>query len=610
MKTSTVIQNEHQGLRGFWALFAVQFQGAFSDNLFKMLIILYLPVMSGNVDFPITALAFLIFNIPYLVLPGFAGSLSDRLSKKTITVATKYIELGVMALAFSGFWFESTPMTLGALFLMASQSALFSPAKYGILPELLPESKLSWGNGLLQLGTFIAIIAGTAVAGPLLELLGGEIYWTVVVLLGLTMVGLVSSHTMTRPAPANPERAISVNPWNGLGAAFKLFRNDRVLMLTAAGLGFFWFNAVLVSQTIIEFGKATTTSPTGQSLLLAALSLGIGVGSVLAGFLSRGRIETGMVPVGGVGLAILCFILGIGSWGYGETLGLNFGLGAFAGMFSLPLSALLQQRAPKETKGGTIAASNFVNFSAMTVAALLFLGLFNGLGVSPQGIFLIASVFTMITAGFTLLVLRRQFLRFVATTLVRCVYRQQIKNAEAVPEEGGALIVPNHVSFVDALIVMAASDRPVRFLGYKGICDIWWIKPIAWFADVIPVAPRREFAGTDQALAKATEAIQNGEVVAIFAEGGITRTGEMKDFKRGLEYIMRDVDAPIVPMHLGGLWGSIFSYSGNRFFTKLPKRFPYPMTVTYGTPLPGNTKACEVKRAVEALAGDNAREAA
>lgn len=602
MKQITTTPNTgHSANLGFWALIATQFQGAFSDNLFKMLVILYLPVMSGDVDLPITALAFLLFNIPFLLFPGFAGSLADRFSKKTVTVMTKYLELGVMTMGLFGFLLHSPALTLMALFMMASQSALFSPAKYGILPEILPEQRLSWGNGILQLGTFVAIIAGTAVAGPLLEALGGEIYWTTVVLLGLSVVGLVSSYRITKPAPADPERKISVNPWNGMGESFKIFRADRVLFLTMLGLAFFWFTGVLVSQTIIELGKAISDSPTRQSLLLAALSLGIGLGSVVAGYLSRGRVEVGLIPIGGVGLTGFCFALAFGEWNYATTLTLVSGLGIFAGIFDLPLAALLQQRSPKAVKGGMIAASNFVTFGGMTLSALLFMLLFNGVGLSPAAIFGVAGAMTLVVTFIAAWILRPQLLRFIAACLVRAVYKQQVVHPEHVPTQGGALLVSNHVSFADALLLLAASERPLRFLMYKGIYDKFWVKPVAKLAGAIPVMPKSDAKDIESALGKATEAIQRGELVVIFAEGGITRTGELAEFKRGLERIMKDVYAPIIPVHLGGVWGSIFSYSDNRFFLKIPKNIPYPVTVSYGHPLNSTTSAQHVRAAVQAL---------
>jgi acyl-[acyl-carrier-protein]-phospholipid O-acyltransferase/long-chain-fatty-acid--[acyl-carrier-protein] ligase len=587
--------------RGFWALIVTQFQGAFSDNLFKMLVILYLPVMMGHDNFPITAMAFLLFNIPFLLFPGFAGSLADKLSKKTVTVITKYIELAVMSMGLGGFFLNSPAMILTALFLMASQSALFSPAKYGILPEILEDKKLSWGNGILQLGTFIAIIAGTAVAGPLLESLGGKIYYAMFVLLGFTVCGLISSHAITKPAPANPARKISFNPWNGLGDSFKKFGQDRVLFLTMLGLAFFWFTGVLVSQTIIELGKEISDSPTRQSLLLAALSLGIGVGSVLAGYFSRGRVETGMVPFGGFGLAALCFILALGGWTYAMTLGLIFGLGIFAGIFDLPLAAMLQKRSPKEVKGGMIAASNFVTFSGMTVAALLFMGLFNWLKFSPDSIFLAAGSMTLTVSLISAWILRQQMMRFVATRLVSSVYKQNVLDHENVPEEGGALIVSNHVSYADAAILMAATERPVRFMMYKGIYDKFWMKPLARFIGAIPVRAKADPEETANALQAATDAINAGELVVIFAEGAITRTGKMAEFKRGLERIMSNARGPIVPVRLEGLWGSIFSFSSGRFFKKVPQRFPYPISVRFGNPMSAASTSAQVQSAVEQL---------
>ncbi len=602
-QTTTLATPLPGGGAGFWALVATQFQGAFSDNLFKMLVILSLPAMVGSAEYPVTALAFLLFNIPFLLVPGFSGALADRLSKKTVTVITKYMELGVMSLGLVSFMVQSAPLALATLFLMATQSALFSPAKYGILPEILPAGRLSWGNGIIQLTTFIAIIAGTAVAGPLLESLGGELYHVMFAVLGCTCIGLTASHFITKPPAGDPERALTLNPWDGLGTALKRFRQDRHRMLTMLGIAFFWFAGVLVSQAIIELGKAITDSPTRQSLMPAALALGIGAGSAVAGFLSRGRIELGLIPVGGVGLAVLCFAIGLGTWGYGVTIALVLALGVFAGIFNLPLAVTLQQRSPKESKGGMIAASNFVNFFGMSIASVAVLGLFNVAGLPASAVFAITGVLTAAVTVYALWLLRYEVIRFAAACFLRVFYRVKTANDFEVPQTGGALLVANHVSFIDALLLATATERRVRFLAFKGIYDKWYVKPIAAAAGAIPVLPKSDPAHIEHALSLATEAIQRGEVVAIFAEGGITRTGELMPFKRGLERIMAKTEgAPIVPVYLDGLWGSVFSFAGGKFFWKTPKAIPYRVGVTFGAPLPGDSRAETVREAIVDLA--------
>jgi acyl-[acyl-carrier-protein]-phospholipid O-acyltransferase/long-chain-fatty-acid--[acyl-carrier-protein] ligase len=261
----------------------------------------------------------------------------------------------------------------------------------------------------------------------------------------------------------------------------------------------------------------------------------------------------------------------------------------------------LQKRSPKEVKGGMIAASNFVTFSGMTVAALLFMGLFNYLGFSPDSIFLIAGAAALIVSLAAAWILRHQMMRFIAMRLVSSVYKQNVLDHENVPAEGGALIVSNHVSYADAAILMAATERPVRFLMYKGIYDKFWMKPLAKFIGAIPVMAKADPEETANALQAASDAINAGELVVIFAEGSITRTGRMTEFKRGLERIMMNARGPIVPVRLEGLWGSVFSFSKGRFFKKLPMKFPYPISVRYGNPMSAACTSAQVQRAVEQL---------
>ena len=591
----------HSSERGFWALIATQFQGAFNDNAFKVIVIFLIPILVKEEGYPATAIAFLIFNIPFLLFPSYAGYLADRFSKQRVIVFTKYWEVLVMVMGLVAFLLNSPTLLWITLFLLAMQSAFFSPAKYGILPEILGEERLSWGNGVLQLGTMLAIILGTALGAPLVAAFEGRAYLTSVVLIGFSLVGAVTAHFVTKLVPAAPERRVPWNPWAGMGRCFHCFRADRWLFLTMLGIAYFWFAGVLAMQNIIELAKATVTSTALQGQLLTALSLGIGVGSVATGFLSRGKIEVGLIPLGGLGLAAFSALLGIGEWSFWGNMGLLFGLGFFGGFFVIPLDATLQQRSPDDMRGDMIATSNFVTFGGMTVSAILFYVLFNRLGLSTSAIFLLSAAMSVVASIYICMLLPVFLLRFILWCLASTFYRIQVMGRDNIPDKGGALFVANHTSYVDALMILASTGREVRFLMYKGIYDSPFVRPLARLMGVIPIAADQSPREMVASLHAATAALQAGEVVCIFAEGQITRTGQLLPFRKGFEHIVKGVDVPIIPVHLGNLWGSIFSFSGGRFLWKVPTKIPYPVTVSYGAPLPSDSSAIVVRRAIQEL---------
>ena len=596
---------------GFWALIATQAQGAFSDNVLKMLVVLSLPSMVNDPEYPVTAVAFMLMSLPPLLIPSLAGSLADRFSKQRVAVMTKILEIAVMAMGLTAFLLQSPTLIWLTVFMMATQSAFFNPAKYGILPEILPESKLSWGNGILQMATFVSIIAGLSIVGPLVEIFDTRIYLVSVVLVVLAGAGLVSSLFITKPPPASPTQAISLNPWSGMGRYFNAFYADRWLFLTMLGIGYFWFAAVLTNMNIIELSKEQDMSPVDLSRLLASIALGIGLGSAAAGFLSRNKIEVGLIPLGGLGLGSLSLALGLPefigreAWSYTEYLAILFALGFFAGVFNLPLAATLQHRSPEHIKGGMIATSNFVNNSAMLLSSLSFYLLFTVSGLSTSAIFLIYAGLTIAVSAYICAVLPFFLLRFLLWILANTFYRIKVLGRENIPEKGGALFVANHTSFMDALLLLASTDRRVRFVMYRANFDTFWIRPIAKIMGVIPIAAGQSSRELSDSLAVATEAINEGDVVCIFAEGQITRTGQMLPFQQDFKRIMKDTDAPIIPVHLGRLWGSIFSFANGRFFWKAPKKLPYPITVSYGTPMPSASTPHALRHAIQELDTDS-----
>lgn len=607
--------------RGFWALMATQVQGAFSDNLFRWVIVFFLlrhaAELSGEAPTLsdtnlVTGLATVLFSVPFILFPGIFGAISDRFSKQRVAAFTKALEVGIMTLGLLALITGEAWFLWVILFLMTTQSALFSPAKYGILPEILPESRLPWGNGYLQMGTTIAIIAGTLTAGALFEALypNNAIHWVSVILIALAVTGFLASTMITRPAPANPSRRIPFWPYGGIGPNLYIIWKDRWLMLTVLGWTYFWLAGALMQNNIISLGTvALALSEAQMSYLQGALALGIAVGAVAAGYMSRGKIEVGLIPLGALGLALFTGLLSIEALGFTMVLPLFFGAGFFGAIFLVPVAATLQQRAPDHAKGGIIATSNIFSSAGICLAGVIFLamsrieigGYVIHLDIDPYLVFGIISALTVAVGIYVCILLPVFLLRFLLWILANTIYRVRVLGRDNIPEKGGALLVANHTSFLDALVILASMDRPVRFVMYQGIYEVPWVKPLAKMMNAIPITPGGGPREVVQSLRSATEAIKQGDLVCIFAEGQITRTGQMLPFRKGFERIMQGVEAPIVPVHIDQIWGSIFSFADGRFFWKLPARVPFPITVNYGKPMPSDTNAYELRAAIQVL---------
>lgn len=603
--------------KGFWFLIATQFQGAFNDNMFKFLIIYtlwdILKAKSGgtldqSVSERVVFMAGLLFSIPFIIFPGYAGAFSDRNSKKDVAVWVKCLEIGIMLLGTGAFYLQNEYLFWVLLFLMATHSTIFSPSKYGLLPEILPESRLSWGNGILQMMTMVAIISGVGLAGPVYGLLHTQVYWAGILLTGLSCIGLLTSFGITRPLPANPQQRIPLNPWSGMGRDFRIMWNDRWLLLTIIGYMYFWFLGQFLQQNMMVFGKMTLElNETQISIMNALLVLGIGTGSVLAGTLSRGKIEVGLIPLGAAGLSIFAAMLAVPGTTYLGALALLFCIGASAGFYDIPLAATLQQRSPEKTRGGMLATSNMLTFVGMALASVLYGALIelpkhtNMAPLTTHHKFLLAAILSAVVGIYICSLLPIFVVRFVLWMLTSTVYRIDVRGRQNLPDKGGVLLVANHTSYVDALMILASTDRQIRFLMYKGIYDSPFVRPIAKLMGVIPIAAHQGPREMAKSLKAASAALEAGEAVCIFAEGQITRTGQLLPFRKGFELIVKGIDAPIVPVHLGNLWGSVFGFSKGRFLWKLPEKFPYPVTVNYGAPMPSNSPANAVRQAVQEL---------
>jgi acyl-[acyl-carrier-protein]-phospholipid O-acyltransferase/long-chain-fatty-acid--[acyl-carrier-protein] ligase len=593
-----------RGRRGFWALIATQFQGAFSDNILRNLlisIVIGMNMAQTQRETFVSIVTFL-FSVPFLLFSMPGGWLADRFSKRQVTIWTKVMEFGSMLLATAGLASHSLALSLVALTLVASQAALFGPSKYGLLPELLPEKSLSWGNGVIELYTFLAIIAGTVAGAWMGERFSGHEVVAGYVLLGLSGVGFVTSLGVENVPPAAPQKPFRLNIVGDLWVQITKMRKDPALFLAVLGNTYFWFLGSLLFSTIVIYGPDVLhVGQTKTGYLNAMLAVGIGIGSMAAGWVSDNKIEYGLIPLGSIGMTVTGFILGVtphGMTGSAVLLGM---LGFWAGFFSVPVNALIQHKPPEEDKGGIIAAANLLSFVGIAVSSVVYFVFTEYIHLEPRGVIVAASTITALSTAYVLYLLPEWFGRLILFFATRTVYRVHVIGRDNFPEKTGALLVCNHMSFVDVALLIAATDRPIRFLMFQGIYNHPYVKPLAKMVKAIPISSELRPREMLHSLRVASDALRNNEIVCIFAEGQITRTGQMLPFRRGLERIMKDVEVPIIPVNLDGVWGSIFSFERGRFLWKMPHHIPYHVTVSFGKPMPHTSTAIELRAAVQEL---------
>jgi acyl-[acyl-carrier-protein]-phospholipid O-acyltransferase/long-chain-fatty-acid--[acyl-carrier-protein] ligase len=590
--------------KGFWSLIATQFEGAFNDNALKM-VVMYVGLnmaLSKGLHDALVPLTAGLFSLPFILFSMTGGFFADRFSKRTVTIWVKVLEIGIMTFATAGFFLGSLPMGLAAIFLMGLHSAIFGPSKYGLLPELLPERRLSWGNGILELGTFLAIIGGMGVGAVLYSKFKSQQVWSGTILIGCALVGLACSFGISKVPAAAPRKPFQPNFVGDLWRQIQVMRKDRVLWLACVGNTYFWFIGQLLQQGVVDYGvNVLALGEEKTTALLAAMAIGIGVGSFAAGYLSGGKIEYGLVPLGSFGLFIFAGVLWLPGLPFMGILAVVSALGFFGGLFIVPISAILQHRPASTEKGAVLAAANLLSSAGLFVAAGLYWTLAVALHLGPRGVFIIGGLMTLGATVYLVWLLPDSLLRFALWTATHTIYRIRVLGRQNIPGHGGALFVCNHLSLVDAMLLLASTDRHVRFIIYKGIYEQPWIKPFARILRAIAISSEQRPRELLQALQTASDAIKNGEVVCIFAEGQITRIGHMLPFRRGFERIMKDVEAPIIPVALDGVWGSIFSFEKGRFLWKLPRQIPYRVTVNFGAALPHTATPFVVREKVQEL---------
>jgi acyl-[acyl-carrier-protein]-phospholipid O-acyltransferase/long-chain-fatty-acid--[acyl-carrier-protein] ligase len=586
--------------RGLRAFLWTQFLGALNDNIYKMIVSLLAADIGlsegGGSGYLSLVLAIYIF--PFFLFSGYAGHMADVLSKRTVLVAFKVFEIAVMIVGIFAFHAGSLAWMLAVLFLMAIHSTFFSPAKYGILPEMLPEKELSRANGLLEMSTFLAIILGTSLGSMMVFALKDSSEWIGVILTGVAVAGTLTSLRIPNVAPSGATYPFQWDPWAEIRGGLKRLYGDRTLWLTVLGIAYFWFLGALLQTDLILLGKEVMgLDELSIGFLATFLAVGIGVGSIAAGRLSGDKVELGLVPLGAIVMAACSVLLFFSTQSYAATAVALSLMGFAGGLFAVPLNALLQQRSGREEKGRLIATNNFISTAGILLASGALWTQRDLLGIPADWIILILGLLTLAATIYILTILPDFLIRFTLWLLTHTIYRIRIVGQEHVPFRGPALLVCNHLSYVDALLVSASVQRFIRFLVYRPYYEIKWLNWLFRLMKAIPVSARhrREIV---ESLARAREELAQGHVVCIFAEGAISRTGNLLPFKRGFEKIVEGLEIPVIPVHLDRLWGSIFSFKDGRFFWKWPERLPYPVTVSFGAPLPAKVTAREAREAI------------
>jgi acyl-[acyl-carrier-protein]-phospholipid O-acyltransferase/long-chain-fatty-acid--[acyl-carrier-protein] ligase len=594
--------------RGFKALLATQFLGAFNDNAFKLVISLLAVDLfvgkTGGTQY--LSIAGVIFILPFLLFSAYAGFISDRFSKQKIIVVTKALELFVMVLGFLALLKGNISAIFLVLFLMGLQSTFFSPAKYGILPELLSDKDLSEGNGAIQLWTYMAIILGTVCGGYLFYITKAQVYKASFVFIAISILGILTSVFVTKVKPSGSERRFE---WNFIKEIFrnvKKIKSDRPIFLSILGLvyfgllgGLFQLNIILYTRKVMEVSQFYT------GLLLTTVALGLGIGSAFAGKLSGRKIEFGLVPLGAIGLSVFSIILGFKYSSFISVAICLFILGISGGFYIVPLNAFVQQKSPEDRRGQILATMNFLSFSAILLASVVLFVLREIAKLNAAQIFVVSGIATIVVTVYICFLLPDCLLRFIIWLLTHSIYKIRVVNQENVPKRGGALLVCNHVSYVDWAIILASLQRHVRFMTGRNFYNSKLFGPLLKIAKAIPISNTDSPKEIINSLNAAKEALKRGDLVCIFAEGGLTRTGNILKFRKGLEHIMKDVECPIIPVHLDRIWGSIFSFEKGRYFFKVPKIIPYPVTISFGKPMPAQASAFEIRNRVLEL-GANA----
>ncbi|HTI17273.1 MAG TPA: MFS transporter [Trinickia sp.] len=608
--------------RRFAPFFWTQFLGALNDNVFKVgftSLVTYETARFTAVDaktapFLISA----IFIVPFMLFSATSGQIADKYDKATLTRFVKAFEIAVMLVGAAGFVLHHATLLYLCTFLMGVHSTVFGPVKYAYLPQHLDERELVGGNGLVEMGTFVAILIGTLIGGAAAAFGATGASVLAGVCVAVALAGRAMS-SLVPPSPApQPDLRINWNPISETWRNLALARTQRTVFLSLLGISWLWFVGATFLTSFFNFAKDVLSGNADVvTVLLATFSLGIGIGSLLCERLSKRRVEIGLVPLGSIGMSVfgvdLYFashglpraeqLLGVGSFlsvlAHWRIVADLFLLAMFGGFYSVPLYALIQSRSQPTHRARIIAANNILNALFMILSALMATVLTRA-GVSLPGIFLTTALLNVIVAAYIYSLVPEFLLRFIAWMLVHTFYRIRLVHPERIPERGAAVLVCNHVSYVDAIVIMAVSPRPIRFVMDHRIFKTPFAGWIFRHAKAIPIAPAHEDAALlDEAYEACAQALEQGELVCIFPEGKLTRDGEINPFHQGVTRIVERTPVPVIPMALRGLWGSMFSRATDSQWPRPAKRRVMSrLTLAVAEPLDARSVTPEVLQCI------------
>jgi 1-acyl-sn-glycerol-3-phosphate acyltransferase len=613
------------GSKRFLPFFLTQLLGAFNDNIFKQSLILAIlyKLSSGADKSLLVNLCALLFILPFFLFSALGGQFGEKFAKDALIRTIKFAEILIMLAGAAGVLLDSLPLMLAVLFCMGTQSALFGPVKYSILPQHLREDELVGGNALVEMGTFLAILAGTIGAGLIMASSG---YASLVAgsVVTVAVLGYLASRAIPRAHAALPELVLD---WNILRQSWRIMRLGLVQQRVSVsrsllGNSWFWFLGAVYLTQIPAYAKEWLYGDESVvTLILTVFSLGIGLGSMLCERMSGHKVEIGLVPFGSIGLTLFGVLLWWHSdgfpqgaqphdWlallGHGQAwwiLGSILGIGLFGGFYIVPLYALIQSRTVENERARVIAANNILNALFMVASAIVSILFLSVAELSIPQLFLVISLMNVAVNSYIFKIVPEFSMRFLIWLLGHSMYRVEHKGLDAIPEEGPAVLVCNHVSFVDALLIGGAVRRPVRFVMYYKIYQLPLLNFVFRTAGTVPIAGRSEdLLIYDAAFKRIAEYLRDGELVCIFPEGKLTGDGEINEFKSGIERILQENPVPVIPMALQGLWGSFFSRDPRkRLFRRLWSR----IRLVAGAPLGAEQADRQLLQAqVVALRGD------
>ncbi len=613
--------------RRFAPFFSTQFLGALNDNIFRNGLVILITFQGVRIlDMGHTMLANVaafLFILPFFLFSATAGQLADKYEKSMLMRRIKLLEIGLMSLAAAALLSQLYPVLLFVLFLMGCQSTLFGPVKYAYLPQKLHNDELVGGNALVESGTYVAIIVGLIVGVETIDFQSSRQTLLAVVLVGVAIIGYLASRQVPKTEAVDPGLKIDWNAWKETWRIVSYAREEKSVFLSILGISWFWFfGSALTIQIPAYTADILNGNESVVTSLLVAFAVGVGLGSLLCERMSGHRIELGLVPFGSIGMSLfavdLYFAQPEASTAAASTIGEFLGrdgswrilmdlalLGAFGGFYSVPLYALIQQRSKRQHLSRIIAANNIINSLLMVAAAIVSIVVLQS-GLSIPQLFLVVAALNAVVAIYIYSLLPEFLMRFLAWLTINIVYRVRPTGLSNIPRDGPAVVVCNHVSFMDPIILGGSVARPMRFVMYYKIFQMPFLSFIFRNAKAIPIASKAEDEELmNAAFEKVDAELAAGNVVCIFPEGGLTQDGHVQRFKPGIEKIIARRAVPVIPVALGRLWGSWFSRRKTGGIHKIPGRLFARVPVIVGEPVrPDEATAEKLELLVRTLRGE------